>query len=91
MHTTIKRRIAYSPESSIAIGFAASQKRMAHKHPVTFTLSHPNVSQFDLQKELTEWRQSDPPQAPRQKDDESIEQQPDHNRSRAKENPDEQV
>ena len=60
MYTTIRNQVPYSPESSVAIGEAAGQQRQAYNAAVQETLAHPNVSKFDLQRQLTRWRQDYP-------------------------------
>ena len=56
MFTIIRNRVPYSPKLSQQIADAAAQQRLAYNLAVEFTLKHPNVSKFDLQKELTAWR-----------------------------------
>ena len=60
MESTIKNRVVYSAASSIAIGEAASQQRLAYNTAVDYILAHPNTSNYDLQKELTKWRDKNP-------------------------------
>ena len=60
MLTVIRNKVVYSPESSKAIGEAASQQRLAYNAGVEYVLAHPNVSKFDLNKQLTVWRHQDP-------------------------------
>ena len=60
MFTVLRNRITYSPGSSQDIGVAAAQQRLAYNAAVDFILAHPNVSRFDLQKQLTRWRAQNP-------------------------------
>ena len=60
MYSAIRNQAVHSPESSLAIGQAAGQQRLAYNAAVEFTLAHPNVSKFDLHKQLTSWRQANP-------------------------------
>ena len=60
MFTVMRNRVVYSPESSRVIGNAAAQQRLAYNAAVDHTLAHPNLSKFNLQKQLTEWRAQDP-------------------------------
>ena len=43
----------------MAIGQAAGQQRLAYNAAVEYTLKHPNISKFDLHKQLTSWRKAD--------------------------------
>ena len=60
MLTSLRNRIVYSKDSSKAIGDAASQQRLAYNAAVDHTLDHPNISKYDLQQQLTAWRDEDP-------------------------------
>ena len=60
METTLLNRIRYSTDTSQAIGIKAGQQRAAYNAAVEFCLAHPNVSQNQLQHQLTLWRNQDP-------------------------------
>ena len=60
MFTIMRNRVPYSPSLSQQIADAAAQQRLAYNLAVEFTLKHPNISKFDLQKELTAWRATMP-------------------------------
>ena len=60
LYSAIRNQVVYSPISSLAIGQAAGQQRLAYNAAVEYTLAHPNVSKFDLHKQLTSWRKTKP-------------------------------
>ena len=60
MINTLRNRIRHSPESSQAIGEAASQQIQAYNFAVDYTLAHPNVTKYDLFKAFTEHRTQKP-------------------------------
>ena len=60
MHRAMRNRVRYSPESSQAIGIRAGQQRQARNAAIQYTLQHPNVSKYGVQRQLTIWRQANP-------------------------------
>ena len=60
MHRILRNRVRYSPESSRAIGARAGQQRQARNAAIEYTLAHPNVSKYGVQRQLTIWRQGNP-------------------------------
>ena len=60
MDRALRNRLRYSPESSRAIGTRAGQQRQAQNAAIEYTLVHPNVSKYGVQRQLTIWRQANP-------------------------------
>ena len=53
MLTVLRNKVVYTPLLSQAIGEAIAQQRLAYNYAVDYTLDHPNISKYDLYRELT--------------------------------------